>query len=118
MVAFCAKDKGERYAQQSCDAFGWQTLGFGLVKIDDKGDGCAGAGRRLQQTDAARLDHTRELWRAAGDKHLVLQADPGLIISDEFGTIGDQLQRQRGFSAPRCTQNQHAAPVYRHATGV
>ena len=58
MVAFCAKDKGQRHTEQRCDAFGRQAVGFGLVKIDDKADRGADAGGAVQQAHAAGFDHT------------------------------------------------------------
>ncbi|MDB5658814.1 MAG: hypothetical protein JWS10_1429 [Cypionkella sp.] len=118
MVAFQAENKGKRHAQQRCDAMGRQAIGFGLVKIDDEADRGAGARVGVQQADASGFDHAGKLWRAGGDKLLSLRGDLGLVVSDERGSVSDQLQSERGFARARSADDQHTAPIHRHATGV
>ena len=101
MVIAVSQHKVDRNAQQHDRASGWQTIGFGLGKIDNKGN--TGFGNRLgaQDAHAPRLDHSEQRWRATRDNPLATQRNFGLVIRHQIGAKGQQLQCQCGFSGTR-----------------
>ena len=85
----------------------WQALTLFLVEIDDKRHSRI-CDIRVQQPNAARLDHASYRGRGTCPNHVITAGQFGLIVRHQVTSNRHQLQSQRGFSTARLSDEQNA----------
>jgi len=96
----------------------WQPLSFDLIQIDDKNDAGSRYRVRRKNADPAGFDMAADrLWTARG-KSPIARRYLDAVVRNEDSPISHQFQRERRFSAARCTKYQDSGRTNGHTTGV
>ena len=118
MGRLLAKNKITGHTTQGRVAIWWQSVGFGLPKVNHKGDFCRGKRLRADQAKAARLDQAAQEWRAFGDQDAGFVDKLGAIISDQCCAQRHKRQTKCGFARPRRAKDEQPAFRDHHAGGM